>query len=146
MALFKPAFFKMEVVVSASCERRGRARCGVWRRKGTIKRNWTARHVHKIERMEWKKVQLDPQAAWLVQSRISQAAWNITSKSLPVYLGRSAATSCFGNPRVMVSESREGLLQEPSEPEEEMTRKPKVEQGDGGAKEGAQIFVVNVSI
>jgi hypothetical protein len=36
----------------------------------------------------------------------------------------------------MVSESHEGLLQEPSEPEEEMTRKPKFEQGDGGAKEG----------
>jgi hypothetical protein len=35
----------------------------------------------------------------------------------------------------MVSESHEGLLQE-REPEEEMTRKPKVEQGDGGAKEG----------
>ena len=31
----------------------------------------------------------------------------------------------------------EGLLQELSEPEEEMTRKPKVGQGDGGAKEGA---------
>jgi hypothetical protein len=37
----------------------------------------------------------------------------------------------------MVSKSDGGLLQEPSEPEEEMTRKPKVEQGDGGAKEGA---------
>jgi hypothetical protein len=29
------------------------------------------------------------------------------------------------------------LLQELSEPEEEMTRKPKVGQGDGGAKEVA---------
>ena len=37
---------------------------------------------------------------------------------------------------VIVSESHEGLLQE-REPEEELTRKPKVEQGDGGAKEGA---------
>ena len=37
---------------------------------------------------------------------------------------------------VMVSESHEGLSQELSEPEE-MTRKPKVGQGDGGAKEVA---------
>jgi hypothetical protein len=37
----------------------------------------------------------------------------------------------------MASESHEGLSQELSEPEEEMTRKPKVGQGDGGAKAGA---------
>jgi hypothetical protein len=36
----------------------------------------------------------------------------------------------------MVSESHEGLSQELSEPEE-MARKPKVGQADGGAKEGA---------
>ena len=49
----------------------------------------------------WKEVCLDPQAAWLVQGRIDRAARNIASKSLPVHMGRTAATCCYRNRRAM---------------------------------------------
>jgi hypothetical protein len=52
-----------------------------------------------------------------------------------VHLGRTAATCCSGNPLwLWIPGSHGELFEELSEPEEGMTRIPKVGQGDGGAK------------
>jgi hypothetical protein len=83
---------------------------------------------------QWKKVWLDPQAARLVQVRITQAARNIASKSVPVYLEGLPRLVAFIILGVWYQDRMEGLLEEPSEREEAMTRKPKAKQGNPGAK------------
>jgi hypothetical protein len=45
----------------------------------------------------------------------------------------------------MLPGSHGGLLEELRKPDEEMTRKPKGRQGNRGAKQGAEIFVDNVT-
>ena len=82
----------------------------------------------------WKKCDLIRKEFGLSKGELGRHLGISRQSALPVHLGRSAATCCFGNPLVMVSGSHGELFEELSEPEKETTRKSKGRQENCGAK------------
>ena len=80
-------------------------------------------------KMEEEKAGLDPKTAWLVQGGVAKAARGVASKSLP---GASwTGLHALFRWQFLGYGTRigRGLLEEPSEPEDEETRRPKEQAG-----------------
>lgn len=75
-------------------------------------------------------------------SRQQMVARNIASKSLLEHLGRTAATFCFGNPRVMLPGSHGRIFRGLREVEEEAMRKLKAGDGKSWRREKEQKFLL----